>query len=419
MKNAIRRIAMPVLAVIATLSWTGRAQAAGFLVYDVSAEGMGKASAFSASIDEPSAIWFNPGAVGFMPGWQASAGGLYVTSSNHFDPKNAGQSWDAKRGNYFLPSAFVTGRILDWFAVGLGVCTPFGLGTKWPANWVGREYALDTSIQTIIINPTLAFKVYKTVSIGVGVDIIYGSVDMKSGLPEVMGGTVEVGGDTWTAGGNIGILWKVLPGLFHASVAYRSRARLNFKNGRADFDPEHEEFDRDLPDQGGKAVIDLPDILTVGFMYRPHPSWTLTLDANVTFWSVYKEIKLDFSEADDVVKHRDWHDAVTVRLGLDYKAPLRSTAGRLNIRAGFLFDQNPAPKDKLDPSLPDANRIAATAGVGYAYKWIKADIGYMFVYFLPSKATTGQEGPEGTYSAMAHLIGLSITGRFGAAARHN
>ena len=80
---------------------------------------------------------------------------------------------------------------------------------------------------------------------------------------------------------------------------------------------------------------------------------------------------------------------------------------------GFIFDQNPSPKRTLAPSLPDANRVDLGLGVGYSYKWMKVDLGYLLVYFLPTKSTTGQEGPEGTYNSVAHLMGLTFTGRFG------
>ena len=34
--------------------------ASGFLIYDISGQAMARASAVSADVDEPAAVWFNP-----------------------------------------------------------------------------------------------------------------------------------------------------------------------------------------------------------------------------------------------------------------------------------------------------------------------------------------------------------------------
>ncbi len=413
-----RNRAITIVATAALLSFlsAGKADASGFVIYDLSADALAQSSAVSASIENPMATWYNPAGLAFMPGWQVSLGGSYIRASNAFDPASGGATVTANPGNFTLPTLAVGGRILDWFAVGLGIYTPYGLGTSWPKDWIGREYAIDTSIQTLIINPTLAFQLYKTVSLGVGADIAYSAVDMVTGLPAAMGGTGHIGGTTWSAGGNIGLLWKAIPGMFHVAATYRSRIALNF-DGKADFDPDHPEFDRTLPDQNGKASITVPDIITLGLTYRPMASLTLGLDVNVLLWSVYDKLVLDLEESADIVHERKWKNGVTLRLGTDWIAPIKPETGKLHVRGGFSFDLDPARKEYLDPSLPESNRLGLSIGLGYEYRWIQADLGYMFIYFLPAEATTGQESPEGTYHSYAHMLGLTLTGRFGPAAK--
>jgi long-subunit fatty acid transport protein len=100
---------------------------------------------------------------------------------------------------------------------------------------------------------------------------------------------------------------------------------------------------------------------------------------------------------------------VTLRLGVDWATPKPG----LSARAGFIFDQNPAPSETLAPSLPDGNRLDFALGLGYRWSWLKADVGYLLVYFLPAEATTGREGPEGTYRSLAQLFGLTLSALFG------
>lgn len=385
-----------------------RALAAGYLVYDISGEALGKASAVTASTREPAAIWFNPGALGFMPdGVSASVGGTLATAGITFEPADGSARTHNVRDFFVLPAVFVEGAVNDRLHLGLAAMTAFGLGIEWPADWVGRESAIAASIETFLINPTAGYRINDRWSVGAGFQAVRGAVDFTNGLPAIVGGTVRVGGGTWGFGGNAGVLFKALPEVLHLGLTYRSRVVMDF-TGRADFDPGPE-FAGALPDQPGKASVTLPDIITAGVLWRPRPDLELTFDPNYTTWSAYDEVVLDFESAPDRVLARDFKNSFTFRLGADWST---AVAG-LNLRAGFIFDQNPSPEHTLAPSLPDAHRLDFALGVGYQRGWFKADLGYLFVYFLPTDSTSGVEGPEGTYRTVSHLLGLTVAARFG------
>ena len=61
-------------------------RASGFLIYDISGQALARASAVSADVDEPAAVFFNPANLAFMGGVHASAGGVLVTSKASFSP---------------------------------------------------------------------------------------------------------------------------------------------------------------------------------------------------------------------------------------------------------------------------------------------------------------------------------------------
>ncbi len=399
---------------ICSFSLMDDSKAAGFLVYDISAEALAKGGAVSAAIESPPAIWFNPSAMSFIPGYQFSAGTVVVSSSNEFTPKDGGDPASSITSPIVIPHGYATFEILDWMHAGIGLVSPFGLGITWPEDWIGRDSSIYSSLRTMIVNPALSFKVWKNVSVAAGFSLIYGAVDIKNGIPEPIGGTVRVGGTTWAFGGNAAVTWRIFPDLLHAAFAYRSRATLNF-DGKADFEPGAEEFAPILRDQEGKASINLPDVFTFGLMYRPIKPLAVTFDVNLTMWSVFDKLALEFEheETPDTILHRNWKNSFTVRLGFDYTLPIDPRYGKFQARMGFIFDENPSPKETLAPSLPDATRLDLGLGAGYSYKWLSVDVGYLLVYFLPSESTTGQEGPEGTYRSMAHLMGLTLTGRFG------
>lgn len=383
------------------------AQASGYLVYDASAEALGKASAVTASVNEPAAVWFNPGALGFMTGMGASLGGTVALANNSFRPSDGSPDVHTRAGRFFLPALYAEGAIGERFHVGMGALTAFGLGIAWPSDWVGREAAIEAKIETFTLNPTIAYKINEWISVGAGFQAVRAMVEFTNGLPAPIDGTVRVGGGTWGYGGNVGILARVLPDVLHLGLTYRSRVKLSFA-GRADFDPRPE-FANSLPDQGGSADITLPDIITAGVLWRPRPTLALTFDPNLVLWGTYDEIVLDFDTADDKVLARRFHQAVTLRFGAEWTTPFPG----LSLRGGFIYDQNPSPEDTLAPSLPDSHRLDLALGVGYRRGWFKADLGYLLVYFLPTESTGGVEGPEGTYRTISHLIGITVGAQFG------
>jgi long-chain fatty acid transport protein len=379
-------------------------QAAGFLIYDLSGEAVGRGSAVSAGVNEPSAVWFNPAALAFMKGTSASAGGVFVSARSRFSPNDGSPATESERGNFFLPTVFAHSAITDRVSVGMGVFTAFGIGIDWPDAWVGREAAIGASLQTVDLNPTVAVRLHPTFSLAAGFNAVRGVVDFNTGLPALVGGNVRLVGGTWGYGFNVAALYRPLPERLHVALTYRSRVSFDF-SGQADFDP-NPEFVRTLPDQSGTASITLPDIITLGVMGRPLPALSLGLDVNVVRWSSYDRVDIAFESAPARALQPHGRDTFTLRAGADYATRWPG----LNLRAGLIFDRSAITSDNLGPGLPDANRIDGTVGAGYRFGRFKVDLGYMLVYFLDAKATTGREGPEGTYSSLAHLLGLTFAG---------
>ncbi|HVV16342.1 MAG TPA: outer membrane protein transport protein [Polyangia bacterium] len=394
------------LAAAATLGGARLCRAGGFLIYDLSGEAIGRGSAVAASTDEPAAIWFNPAALAFM-GPAASAGSVFVTAKSRFSPEGGGASTDSERGNFFLPTVFANTPVSNRVAVGLGVYTAFGIGVRWPDDWAGGEATVAASLETLAINPTVAVRLDHRLSLALGFDAVRGAVDFTNALPALAGGDVRLGGGTWGFGGNAALLYRPLPNQLQVALTYRSRVRLKF-DGQADFDPTHPDFAPALPDQPGTATITLPDAFTLGVMFRPRADLTLEADLNYVLWSTYDRIDIAFQSAPAHVIQPDGRNAITARVGGDFRLPRPN----LHLRAGFIFDQQTIPSASLGPGLPDGNRLDGTVGVGYTIDRFTADLGYMLVYVLPADSTTGREGPIGTYHTIAQLVGLTLRARW-------
>jgi long-chain fatty acid transport protein len=383
--------------------------ASGFLIYDISGQALARASAVSADVDEPAAVWFNPANLVFQNGVSASAGGTFVTSKASFSPAGGGPETSTERGNFLLPALFANALVTDRLAVGMGVYSTFGIGIRWPYDWVGREAAIHASLETLAFNPTVAVRVHRQISVAAGFDAVRSVVDFTNGLPTLIGGDVRLAGGTWGFGFNVAGLYKIQPGRLHVALTYRSRVKLDFDDGRANFNPANPDFAPVLPDQGGRASITLPDIITVGVMGRPRGDLALTFDANLVLWSTYDRLTIDFQNptTPDRAIVPNGRNTVTLRAGADWTLPARWPG--LHLRGGLIFDRSAIASSNLGPGLPDSDRIDVALGAGYGRGHFRGDLGYLLVYFLPADATGGQEGPVGTYSTIAHLLGLTLT----------
>jgi len=378
----------------------------GFLIYDLSGMGMARASAVSADDVEPAAIWFNPAFLTDLPGVNAQAGGVFITSQASFSQAGVPGETESNRGNFFLPTVYATGKITDIVAVGMGVYSAFGIGIRWPDDWVGRESIIHASLQTATFNPTVAVRVHPQVSVAAGFDAIRGITDQQIGLPTLIGGEVRLGAGAWGFGFNLAALYKIVPDRLQVALTYRSRVNLDF-SGNANFTPANPDFQPSLPTQSAKASIKLPDIITLGVMGRPRSDLALSFDANIVLWSTFDQIDITFQSAPSRVMVPNGMNTFTLRAGADWAFPPQVPG--LHLRGGLIYDHTAIPSTNLGPSLPDADRFDIALGVGYGLGHFRGDLGYLLVLFLPHDSTTGQEGPIGTYNTIAQLVGLTLS----------
>ena len=381
--------------------------ASGFLIYDISGEAIGRGSAVTADDEEPAAVWFNPANLAYLKGVSGSAGGVFLTTKSSFSPSGGGPDTDTDRGNFLLPAFFANGRLTDRVAVGVGAFSTFGIGITWPDDWVGREAAINASLKTLTLNPTVAVLVHRQIAVAAGFDAVRSTVDFRNGLPAIIGGDVRLAAGTWGYGFNVGALYKIYPGRLHVALTYRSRVKLDFDNGRANFNPANPDFKPALPDQGGTASITLPYIVTAGVMGRPRADLALSFDANLVLWSTYDRIDINFQSAPPRAIVPNGQNAFTLRAGADWTFPGRWPG--LHLRGGLIYDRGAIPSSNLGPGLPDSDRIDVALGVGYGRGHFRGDLGYLLVIFLPADATGGTEGPVGTYNTIANLFGLTLT----------
>ena len=131
--------------------------AGAFGLDEQGAAAMGRANAFAAQADDPTALFYNPAGIGQLSGTQISVGTTLIVPSTTFENANSGISTDTKAALFYPSTLYLVHEIRHDLHVGLGIFTPFGLSTEWPSDWEGRYATTFSEINTYYFNPNIAW----------------------------------------------------------------------------------------------------------------------------------------------------------------------------------------------------------------------------------------------------------------------
>src|SRR3954464_11256012 len=107
------------------------ASANGFYINEHDPRVTGRAGTATATDVDPSSIVYNPGGLAVGEGTAFSIGASLIAAAASYNPPT-GDSSDTNAPPAVLPQAFISHRINDMFAIGIGFHLPFGLAVSWP-----------------------------------------------------------------------------------------------------------------------------------------------------------------------------------------------------------------------------------------------------------------------------------------------
>jgi long-chain fatty acid transport protein len=402
------------LAVLLVLVLTASTSfAAGFRLVEAGSKAMGMGFAFTAVADDPSAIYFNPAGLTQLQGNNVMLGGTYVRLNGAEFTGTTPLTGGATRSetqeslDLFIPNAYYTRTTSDgYISYGIGVFSPFGLGQEYPSPSIFQNQITKIDLQTIVINPTIAFKINEYLSVGVGIDYLYGKLNNYDTNQGIFKTHFEGTGDAW--GYNFGLLLKPTKDL-KVGFNYRSPFRVSVKEG--DWTVS-DNTTSSFPVGTTKASVDLtlPATAAIGVAYTLD-RLTLSADADWTFWSSYKELKIVNTGFPpySVTRTKSWVDVCAVRLGAEYRV-----TGPLALRAGFVYDPTPTPASTMGPELPDATRMDYMLGVGYKVGAWTIDVAGMYIQKFDRTVNNqaGTQGFNGTWSGDSWLASLDVGYKF-------
>lgn len=368
-----------------------------------------------------SALFFNPGALGFLDKTELQFGGNGVFGRTNYVEFGGSEEYKARPviGTgylYFVYAKDSASRV----RAGLGIFTPFGSLVEYEdPNWPGRNSVRKLRLVSVFIQPTVAYRISDKLSIGAGLDIALGDVNLtRRQTNETFGdvGDVELDGISDIAFGfNAGIFYQPFDE-FSLGVSYRSKVDATVEGGDVNFTnlssvfQNNASFQATLP-TSFDAEIPLPSVFTLGFGAYPTEKLSLAMDFSFVGWSAYEELRFDFDRGDPSINARNYTNSIVMHFGAEYMV-----TDRLAARAGFYYDDSPVNAGFMTPETPDANAKGYTAGIGYEIsEKFSLDLTFLFLdkqkrsNTVPDAPATG--GIDGTFKTNVLIPGFGIIWR--------
>jgi len=408
------------LALLSVLLVSARARASGFATTHFGGE--------HGNVTEtnPTAVYFNPGAIGASRGIHLYVDGVLAVRSvgwtHPASPNDTPEPMDGMGTNsgktrtinvFGAPMLGATLRLSDAFVLGAAISVPFGGRVWWPkkdeftstyplaTDGVQRWHSIEGSLTYIYNSLALAYRL-GPLSLGASVNLIKSSLLSKKartfkGDTNLSGNAegrseLDVSGTEGSFG--LGVLFEAMEQKLWLAASYQAQPGLGAMRlkGKASIYIQ------------GSAVYDatfdqaLPDIVRLGARFRPEPKIELRLFGDMTRWSVMKTQCVanagypcqvygsgPMAGADATGKggvllnlRRQWRDTYGVNFGGSYWI-----APSLELFAGLGFETAAVPDATLDPEIPDANNWRASVGarVELGSKWFLGGT-FRYLYFF-------------------------------------
>jgi long-chain fatty acid transport protein len=405
----------------------------GFLIPEQGAKASAMASAFVATADDPSAIFYNPAGIAQQREMAVLAGTTLINFTNEFtgdpnSPITSGVTGEYNRHTFNIPNMYAVVPFGDNITFGLGAFAAFGLRTDWEDPWAGRYISKDADLKTMSVNPVVAWQTDNgRFAVGGGLEYRRARVILNANrflpFPDPFTGRIPDVANARLAsdygdgiGWNAGVLFKATDTI-RIGASYRTGMDIELE-GNADFsqiftgNPQLDALVATTipPDQPINTEFPFPSIATIGVAFSPNENWDIELDLMRTGWSRFEALAVDFETTPTAsfVREQNWEDSNAYRLGIN-----KNVTPHWDVRFGALYDQNPQPIEAVSPLLPDSDRIGASIGAGWHAGPLVIDTSLLVLHFK-ERDTNGQnpEGFDGLYETDALLWSVNLGYRF-------
>jgi len=415
--------------------------AQGFGIYEQGTCAMGRAgTGVAAPCADGSAIFFNPAGLAGLKGGRATLGVTLLDVQGGFTDDLSQQKTKLDDPLLAIPQVYVAYGVTSKLGVGLGLFAPYGLQTRWPFTFDGRFAGYDNILRSVYIQPTVAYQVTPWLSLGGGLDIVLGKVELNQrldlaaapvptalvpvppGSPPVLFGQFGIAPGTdfanahleatkTTVAGHFGAIARVTDRLSFGA-RYLMQAKFEY-SGTATFTqvptgliipadiavgaltipagtpvdaflnaPPLSLFDPTsgvFRTQAVTTTIRNPAQLALGVAYKIANGWTVLGDYQRTWWNSFNELDIIFPQDASGLLDRKLFERYDNTNGFRVGAEWARDA-KWTFRGGYLRHQGAAPDETVTPLLPEGARNEVTAGFTLKLsRGLTADVAYQYI----------------------------------------
>lgn len=392
------------------------ASAEGYQINTLSAKQLGMAHTGVALKLGAESMIFNPAGLGFS-NKTLDITGSFTGIKAIAKATHNGATYKTDNG-ISTPIAFNAAfRVYDNVQVGVSFYTPYGSSIDWTKNWPGAVLNQNVDLKVYTIQPTVSWRITPKFSIGAGMTIGWGSVNLNKGLvsPSTLDAILALTGSEYkfghtspasvnlkgesqiALGANIGAMYEISENVT-VGASFRTKMKMKVKSGDASVEYANDiakgilEKDLDIIHSANFAAsMPCPYVFTFGASWKPVRKLTLAADAQLTGWKTYKTLEIDFLderlEPYDQKLIKDYRNAWCFRIGAEY-----AVTNRLDARLGIMIDTTPVNKQHYNPETPGMTKIGPSAGISFRpIPALSIDLSFMYV------AGTGAKNAECSY----------------------
>ena len=436
----------------------------GFRLPDQDAEATARGNAFTATADDPSAIFYNPAGIMQLGDGISVESGMYgIAIDEQYKPlpgDSTGHDSTAHDPFQPIPQFYLSYHPTNQaFSFGLGVYSPFGSKQEWPDDASFRQSGLYGSLEFISFNPVFAVQVTRSLSIGLGISANYIDAQLRQGLTSMQGDSFSFKGNGLAVGGNFGIMWKPterqsigfsyhtpvsgdltghtqeglngtergqaeagnaeiaagkekldqtiqqinalpIPPSVKAPLIAEANAAYNAQIAAAGV-PASGSFPTSFPTLGAKGNLKFPQYAVIGYSFRPTPDWNIEADVDWTDWDSLNTLTLKRSDRSTVSVPFDWTHSFMYEVGAT------RIIGPYKLSAGYMYSENSVPSGTFSPVIPDSNRHILSIGLGRTFGACSVNLAYQLG--IGGKRTIVNDSvADGSYSFLSNAVSISL-----------
>lgn len=377
--------------------------AGGIYFEEYATQRMGAAGAGNSVVARDASVAFhNPAGMTHLKGNNLSLGLGVIDISAEFsvDPSSptTGTNGGDQGDTVAVPSLFYTHKYSDELSFGLALTSRMALILDPEDDWAGRYQVQTLDAMTVMLNPSVAYKVNEQLSIGFGLMIEYMQVELDMAIPSVgippninNDGKINADIDDTSMGFNLGLMYD---------VSQSTRLGLTYWS-----EIEHH-LDGDISVKAATAPIAgteklgtnfvMPQRLSLGLQQSLSNELTLLADVAWEDWS-----SMDANTLNNTISiPRNWDDTWHYAVGMNYQLDTKWL-----LQAGIAYDTDPtnAKDRRADMAVDEQTRYAIGAEYQYGEE-TSFGISYQYTDLGDAKIDNDPAAPgslKGEYSSYA------------------